>query len=829
MRAKSRSGSAIVALLALVLTCATLSAQPLSSITLTVTLQNAEGNPVTNANVTIHAALSSQTSTSDPKGQAHFASLEPGPYQVSIQAEHFQELTTDVIITTGLDARIDATLTAIHAESITVESDNDLPLERATSVPDTLHRDQVKDLPTRPATVSDVLPLSPGILRLPSGELNLSGTGEHRSALLVNSADSTDPATGQFGATVPIDSIRVIDVLSSPFLAQYGGFTSKVVAVETRKAGDKWNFELNDPLPEFRFRSWHMDGLETATPRIFFGGPVIPQKLYFTQSAQYEVRDTSVITLPYPGNQQRREGINSFSEIDYTISPTNFLTATVHVADQHTKYATLDYFDPEPVSPNSSNSTYSAAVVDHVSLGQFLLASGITVATFRFGVWPQGNLAMELSPRGNTGNYFDQQTRSASRAEWQETYSFSKHVAGTHDVKVGSSLGWTSERALIESHPVNINEASGALAETIRFTPGTPIQRADFEMAAFVQDHWSIGSRFALELGVRGEQQRITDTLRIGPRAGFSWTPFGSGHTVVRAGMGVFYDRVPLNVYGFPSYPRQILTLYGPGGETLNGPTEYLNLTDSAAQSNLPFLYAEKHPGNFSPYSRNWSAQVEQILSPRVRLRAGYLQSQSNGLVILNSQIDKNQNAFVLSGTGSSAFRQIELTGAFRAWDSGDLYFSFVRSSATGNLNEFSNYLANFPPAVIVPDANTNLPGDIPNRLLAWGTFRFPDQFRITPKMEYRSGLPYSSVDVLQRYVGVPDQARFPTYLSIDARVSKDLRLNDKYSIRLSVSGSNLTNHFNPISTHANTADPYYGTFFGEYRRRYTADFDFLF
>jgi len=38
-----------------------------------------------------------------------------------------------------------------------------------------------------------------------------------------------------------------------------------------------------------------------------------------------------------------------------------------------------------------------------------------------------------------------------------------------------------------------------------------------------------------------------------------------------------------------------------------------------------------------------------------------------------------------------------------------------------------------------------------------------------------------------------------------------------------------LTDHFNPISVHANTADPLYGLFFGEFRRRYTADFDVIF
>jgi len=42
------------------------------------------------------------------------------------------------------------------------------------------------------------------------------------------------------------------------------------------------------------------------------------------------------------------------------------------------------------------------------------------------------------------------------------------------------------------------------------------------------------------------------------------------------------------------------------------------------------------------------------------------------------------------------------------------------------------------------------------------------------------------------------------------------------------VAGSNLTDHFNPISVHSNIDDRQYGVFFGQYRRRFTADFDVI-
>jgi len=47
--------------------------------------------------------------------------------------------------------------------------------------------------------------------------------------------------------------------------------------------------------------------------------------------------------------------------------------------------------------------------------------------------------------------------------------------------------------------------------------------------------------------------------------------------------------------------------------------------------------------------------------------------------------------------------------------------------------------------------------------------------------------------------------------------------------IRLSVTGNTLSNHFNALAIHANVADPLFGTFFGNYPRRFRADFDVIF
>ncbi|MFT4113713.1 TonB-dependent receptor domain-containing protein [Silvibacterium sp.] len=98
-----------------------------------------------------------------------------------------------------------------------------------------------------------------------------------------------------------------------------------------------------------------------------------------------------------------------------------------------------------------------------------------------------------------------------------------------------------------------------------RQTVGLPdwsIETEDY--GAYLSDEWKLTRRLTLSAGVRYERERLPDTNRTvvnaalpqtgflpqdrnnyGPRAGFAWDIFGSGRTVIEAGAGVAYGRIP--------------------------------------------------------------------------------------------------------------------------------------------------------------------------------------------------------------------------------------------------------------------------------------------
>jgi hypothetical protein len=300
---------------------------------------------------------------------------------------------------------------------------------------------------------------------------------------------------------------------------------------------------------------------------------------------------------------------------------------------------------------------------------------------------------------------------------------------------------------------------------------------------------------------------------------------------VIRLGFGFFYDRVPLDVYSFNHYPKQIITMFDQNGDVSAGPFFYLNAL-GVVNTRGPLVFHQHVEGNFSPRAATGSIQVEQSVTRFLKLRAGYVRSISDGLVTMTPMApDPETNIGVneLSGSGNSRYRQFELTARLQPSDKYQAFFSYVRNRAHGDLNEFSNYLGSFPQAIIRPDRYSRLPGDLPSRFLAWGTAQLPLGFRISPILEYRDGFTYSETDAAQSYVGIPNRDRYPNFLSLDSRFSKDIKVNPKYTVRLSVSSYNLSNHFNPEALHFNTADPAFGIFFGGRGRRFTADFDVLF
>jgi hypothetical protein len=337
---------------------------------LRVLVQEPGGKPVFGVEVTVAAeSHATRARTTGPEGIAGFENITCGAWVVHAAKTGFHESNNSIQVAEGSGFEVDLILTPLVQHDSVDVRDKATTLEQSASETNELHpNEDVKNLPSRPVTVTDTLPLVPGVVRTTGGEINIGGAGEHRGAFVVNWTDVTDPATGKFGQTIPVDSVETVDVLTTPFLAQYGRFTSGVIAVETRRGGENWHAELNDPFPDFRFRSWHMRGIRDSTPRGLLGGPLIAHRLYVMSTLLYSLAKKPERTLPFPFNESKQESINSFNQLDYIWSPRQLLTGTFHWSPQHINFVNPNYFNPQPVTPDYAQHNYVATFGDHLGV-----------------------------------------------------------------------------------------------------------------------------------------------------------------------------------------------------------------------------------------------------------------------------------------------------------------------------------------------------------------------------------------------------------------------------------------------------------------------------
>ena len=801
-----------------------------------LTVLDEKNEPVPDATVEVRSGGKLLgTSATDSSGKINLSLPSVGGYALGVSKKGY--LNTGTMIEVRADKpvqNIDIVMSsaALSQQSVTVTAESTNPVTEIQGSQETLPLEQAKISSTRPATLADTLPLIPGIVRAKDGSVRIAGLGEDHSALLVNSVDVTDPATGSFGLSVPIDTVQTVQVSVMPYLAQYGKFTAGVVSADTRRGGDKWDYSLNDPFPDFHIRSGHLEGVADASPRFNLSGPLIKGKLYFVEGVEYLFSNQEVRTLPYPENLTKSTAFNSFTQLDVILTPKQTLTASFHFAPHNLRYTGLDYFNPQPVTPDANFHESTATLTHRWQIGDGLLQSTFAGTAVSSEVWPQANADMVLTPVGNQGNYFSNNSRSATRFAWLERWTpRTLQFHGQHLLQIGSAIEHSENDGGFRGNPVTLQNANGQLLQQIRYVGGKPYHVSDTEPAVYAQDHWILNPHLAVDAGIRLEAQTITSTTKAAPRAGFVWSPDDSGNTVIRGGIGVFYDSVPLDVYAFNSYPNQVITTYNAQGLPVGPPVRYLNITAASANSTFPFINRNSQSGNFAPYSTAWNIEFERRIKRWLMLRAKYLQSHEQDMITLQPEIIQNQPAFVLSSSGWAQTRQAEFTARIGSAAPRQFFFSYVRQYAYGNINDAGSYLGNFPSPVIQPNLVASLPSEIPNRFLLWGTYgNLPKKITLSPHIEYRNGFPYQPTNVYQQWVPVAGpQSRYPNYFSLDMRVSKDLQVNLQHAVRLSLTVRNLTNHFNALEVHSNLADPQYGKFFGNYDRKFLFDFDFLF
>jgi hypothetical protein len=163
---------------------------------------------------------------------------------------------------------------------------------------------------------------------------------------------------------LPDDAIDSVTVLPNPYAVEYGRFSSGLVVIQTRRAGDRWKTRLNNLDPTFRTeRGNPLDviGIASFGPRLETGGPIIANRLFLEQTAQYRYGASDVASRPQ--NELRTsEWFSSFTRVDANLSSRQSLVATGGFFPSVTDMATLGTFTPPPATVDIHGNVNHASV-----------------------------------------------------------------------------------------------------------------------------------------------------------------------------------------------------------------------------------------------------------------------------------------------------------------------------------------------------------------------------------------------------------------------------------------------------------------------------------
>ncbi|HEY0377932.1 MAG TPA: carboxypeptidase regulatory-like domain-containing protein [Pyrinomonadaceae bacterium] len=771
--------------------------------------------------------------TSDEEGEYVFDGLVAGDYVVTVELQGFEKYEHKVMV--PIEASVDLNIflnPLAPRETVTVEADDRESRQTESTVAAVVTTDILRNAPLAREKFQEALPLLPGVVRGPDGMLSIKGARAGQSGVLVSSLNATDPVTGNSAIDLPLEAVELVQVYSNPYSSEYGKFVGAVTTIETRSGSNEFRYLLTNVLPRPRLRGGSIYGIGAATPRIAVGGPIKKDKLFFFQSFEYRFIRTEVESLPEAERDIRLESFDSFSRVDYNVNSSNRLAVSLSIFPEKIDGYNLNTFNPAETTANFHQRGWFFAVNEQAAFGGgTLLQSSLSAKQFDVDIYGNDAGPYEIAPERRFGGFFDRQRRDSRRYEWLEVLNLpAREWHGQHSLKFGLNLSHTTFDGRDVSLPVSILRADGTRSQLIEFAGPGQLGRDNTEVSAFAQNKWTISRHMTLDFGVRFDRDGVGRENNFAPRLGFVVSPFQSARTILRGGLGLFYDKIPLGVGVFEQYQDFLVTTFAPDGVTVSdGPRRFRNIVES---------------GDFkSPESVAWNLQLDQEITDRLLLRLGYEERRTRRDFVVEPVFGTAEDdLLLLKNDGDARYREFQVAGRYRLQEKHQLFAAYVRSRAVGDTNDFNTYFGNVRNPVIRPDEFTLQPFDAPHRLLFWGDIGLPKQVIATPVVDWRTGFPFSLVDEEQNFVGGRNRGgRFPPFFSLDLQVTKYLRVpvpdwkvipaqfrGKKYGGRVGIKFFNVTNHWNPRNVQHNLDSASFGTFSNSVGRSIRLKFEFV-
>jgi hypothetical protein len=716
--------------------------------------------------------------------------LQPGPNELTLTINHSQEVHEQVQVTARAN-QIDPQDTAQR---------------------DTLTTRDIRDIPVpSPHVLAESLVALPEITQDNQGNLHIAGARSGETQYLLDGFEIGDPVNGQLTSRFNIDATRTAEVQSSGFGAGYAHAGANILSLDTPDGDDRWRFGTTNPAPGINIQ----EGVHLGNwyPRFTFSGPIKRGRFWFSNSISIQHTFAVVKGQPSGANTWEEWAGDNLLRLQYNITPKHILHAGFLYNIARGTNLGLDALDPVSTTVTGDGRRYFASLKDQVWLADTLFDFGVAADESILDYIPQGTQTYVLLVNGSSGNYFQRLNQRGRRLQAVAGMpAATRHRHGTHQLAAGlnaASLNYflSADRGEIQAlNAFAIDETTcssalqpGCLVRQTTFSGPTTPYVSNTQLGAYVQDTWSISKYFVLQAGLRTDWDRFTQSAMAEPRIHANILPFGDDTSKVSLGWGIY--NVPLNLSQIAQAfdQQQLDTFYNSTGTVV-------------APGTVVSQFVVPTTGLQQPRFTMYSAGLQQKLFHNTLFGLQLLaRNGSHGFAYVDQQPTQPGGIFLLEDTRKDRYRSATVSARHVFSEDMEVYGAYTRSVAHSNevLNPALGsifYVAQQPGPVL---------WDAPNRLVTWGWA--PTHIwgiQLSYFFEYRTGYPYSVINLEQQLVGPPNSSRFPAYASLNIGLEKKFAFRG-YIWGVRIEAVNILNRQNPNTVVNNIDAPNFGTFAG--------------
>jgi hypothetical protein len=560
-----------------------------------------------------------------------------------------------------------------------------------TAVTTSIDPERIEELPVNSRNYLEFTLLAPGVAPsnqqnsggggaasgspLADSGFTFGGLRPRSNSISIDGLDNTDETTGAARIALSPEIIREFQIVNNGQSAEFGGAAGGAINVVTRVGqnqfhGDAFTFFSHE---RFNAREPFSDPSPAGHPRfrrlqpgIALGGPLKRDRLFFYAAAEQEhlsaedeaeissstrTRINSLLASGFAPRLAVRSLTNGRFRIgtDETemAGKLTYIASERHTLNFRFAFTNLrdrgDGFNTAVLTDRSARG--SVYTKDYQWTGSVIsVLSAKLVNDLRFQLSKRNVLTragdsvgpgVEIVGVARFGRPFDadatrRETReqivdnislAGSRSEWKGGATVN-HVSLSNDARDGFAglFIFRTVDDFAAGRPAIWRQAFGA----------SPTQFGVTSFGAFLQNQWRATSQLTFNLGGRYDVERLpssfrTDKNNFSPRIGVAWSP--AKEWVVRAGFGLFYDRLPLAFLNRAIQKNGVQSF-----EQLASDGDAAGIFAATAGGRAPTPIAgiapsisRADPGFVTPYSAQMNAGVERLLSQDITIRAEYL------------------------------------------------------------------------------------------------------------------------------------------------------------------------------------------------------------